>query len=398
MKVFQINICPDLSTGGVMNGIADAVIKNGGKCITACPPKNVCVRDNHYVIGNNIDRKIHIVLGKLIGFEYSMSLRATIKLINKIEREKPDIVHLHNMHSYYINLPVLMNYLAKTKKKVVWTFHDCWPITGHCPHFVSVNCNKWRTGCRSCPLYKQYPYSMIDTAFIKYRQKKKWFARLEHLTIVTPSEWLCSIVQASFLQNKSINVINNGIDLSLFTPAEETYEGFRKYSGKKIVLGVSSRWDYKKGLDVFVQLSEHLTDEYKIVLVGTDEIVDQNLPNCIESIHRTADVGQLARIYSSADVFVNPTREDTFPTVNMEALACGTPVITFDTGGSPEIISEACGVVIKQNDIEALEREVIRICEQKPYNSAMCRQRALKYGKIDKFQEYVDLYKSILQE
>ena len=222
--------------------------------------------------------------------------------------------------------------------------------------------------------------------------KKKYFTGINHCILVTPSQWLADLVKQSFLKGYPVKVINNGIDLSVFKPTES---GFREKYGLedvKIVLGVASGWGKRKGLDVFIELAKRLLDDYRIVLVGTDDNVDKQLPSNIISIHRTQNQKELAEIYTAANVFANPTREDTFPTVNMESLACGTPVVTFRTGGCPEILDETCGSVVDCDDVGALEIEIRRICDEKPYSVEACLARAQKFDMNDRFKEYLDLY------
>jgi glycosyltransferase involved in cell wall biosynthesis len=226
-----------------------------------------------------------------------------------------------------------------------------------------------------------------------WKRKKKWFNSLDDLTIVTPSQWLAGLVEQSFLGKYPVKVIHNGIDLSVFRQMESDFRKKHNLERKKLLLGVAFAWEERKGLDVFVELSRRLDSSYQIVLVGTNEDVDRLLPSNIVSIHRTHNQKELAEIYSVADVFVNPTREDTFPTVNLEALACGTPVITFKTGGSPECVDGHCGCVVPCNDVDALEREIVRICTEKPFTAEDCKARAALFDRDECFSRYVALYR-----
>ena len=307
------------------------------------------------------------------------------------------MLHLHNLHNSYINLPMLFRFIKKNQIPVIWTLHDCWAFTGHCPHFTLNKCDKWKNGCHHCELHREYPKSYVDHSKLMYGLKKKWFCGVENLTIVTPSVWLGNLVKQSFLSDYPVRVIHNGIDLDVFRPTESN---FRKNHGitdkQKILLGVAFDWGMRKGLDVFLSLAERLDPkEYRIVLVGTNEAIDRDLPENIISIHRTHDQKELAEIYSAADVFVNPTREEVLGLVNLEALACGTPGVTFNTGGSPECYDETCGSIVDCDDIDALENEIIRICTVKPYTSEACIKRATKFDKNEKFKEYLDIYENI---
>ena len=231
-----------------------------------------------------------------------------------------------------------------------------------------------------------------------YKLKRKWFTGIENMTIVTPSQWLADLVKESFLKNYQVQVINNGIDLSVFRPTESDFRlQYNIPVFKKVLLGVAFGWGKRKGLDVFEELAKRLDSEkYQIVLVGTDADVDRTLPQNIISIHRTQNQTELAQIYSAADLFVNPTREDTYPTVNMESLACGTPVVSFRTGGSPEILDKTCGSVVSCDDIDALESEIIHMCGTAMYSKNNCLERASSFDMNERFKEYVDLYESIV--
>ena len=228
-----------------------------------------------------------------------------------------------------------------------------------------------------------------------WEHKKKWFTGIQNLTIVTPSRWLAEQVKQSFLKDYPVKVINNGIDLNLFTRTESEFRIRYGCTNKKIVLGVAFGWGKSKGLDVFCALSKRLPEDYQIVLVGTDDKLDAQLPGNVISIHRTQNQCELAEVYSAADVFINPTRGDTFPTVNIESLACGTPVVTFAVGGSPEILDESCGVVVPRDDVDALESAIRYVCEKNPFTQDACIARAKRFDKQDRFQDYIDLYEQI---
>ena len=257
-----------------------------------------------------------------------------------------------------------------------------------------TKCDRWTTGCHDCPYPKKsYPQSYIDTTRMMWKLKKKWFTGIKNCMLVTPSQWLADMVKQSYLRDYPVMVINNGIDLSIFKPTESDFRNRYGLADKKVVLGVAFGWGARKGLDVFIELSRRLPENYRIALVGTDDRIDAMLPANIISIHRTQNQTELAEIYTAVDVFANPTREDTYPTVNMEALACGTPVITFRTGGSPEILDETCGSVVPCDDIDAMEMEIRRICEEKPYSKESCLVRAQLYDMNKRFNDYVQIYK-----
>lgn len=354
------------------------------------------INENEILIGNSFFGLVHRVFAELLGLEGCFSVIPTLKLIKEIKEFKPDIIHLHILHGWYLNFPILFSFLKKYNKPVVWTMHDCWAITGHCPHFEYFKCDKWKTGCKNCPQYRDYPYSRVDSSKFLYNLKKKYFTSIENLTIVTPSQWLADLIGSSYLKNSKIKVINNGIDLSIFKPQKSNFKelnSIEKY--KYLILGVAFEWTEKKGIDIFKKLATDLSEDYKIVLIGTTEADERELPQNIIKVRRTSSKEELASIYASADLFVNPTREDTFPTVNMEALACGTPVLTFKTGGSPEILSDNCGSIVECDDYQKLKNEIKRICENKPFAPSACIERAELFEINDKFQKYVKLYEEM---
>lgn len=397
MKLFQINAVPYGSTGSIMVQLADAARQQGHQvlCTTGFTWKK-CSRPYHFITSNILEKTIHSHLARLTGRIGCFSRGATKRMLKRLDEFEPDVIHLHNLHGWFVNLPMLFDYIRRKNIPVVWTLHDCWAFTGHCPHFDSIGCEKWKTGCHSCPLFRLYPRTYFDCSKTMYRLKKQWFAGVENLTIVTPSRWLADQVKQSFLADYPVQVIHNGIDLRVFSPGGGDVRTSYGLENKHMILGVAYAWDDKKGLDVFLELENQLPEDYRIVLVGTDEHVEQRLPEGIIPIRRTQSREELAELYGAADVFVNPSREDTFPTVNMEALACGTPVLTFDTGGSPEIPDESCGAVVPKNDIHSMEQQIRRICESRPYSKEACVARAAGFSRERAIAQYLSLYGSKL--
>lgn len=396
VKIVEINAGNIGSTGKIMLGIAEIARADGHKVFVCYPDardnRKKTVKDQ-LIIGDRLSRNLHLKCAELTGLNGYFSRLATKKFLKVLDEYKADIIHLHNLHNCYINLPMLFNYIKKNNIPVVWTLHDCWAFTGHCPHFDMIGCDKWKTGCHNCPQYRQYPESCVDRSKKMYKLKREWFTGIENMTIVTPSQWLADLVGQSFLKDYPVKVINNGIDLSVFNPTESNFREKYQIGDKYIVLGVAFGWGKRKGLDVFIELSKRLPENYQIVLVGTDDNVDKQLPGNIISIHRTQNQKELAEIYTAADVFANPTREEVLGLVNIESLACGTPVVTFKTGGSPECIDETCGSVIEKNDIDGMTNEVIRICEKKLYSKEACLKKANSFDMNDRFAEYVNMYK-----
>ena len=393
MKIVQINAtCGIGSTGKICVGISKLLTSNDVENYILCSESNGY--DLGIVCSNKWEIKFQALKSRIFGNYGFTSTVITKRLIRKLDEISPDIVHIHNIHGHNVQLDRLFSYLKKRNVKVYYTFHDCWAFTGYCPHFVMAKCDKWKTGCGKCVLSKKYSW-FFDRSASNYRRKAEALKGLD-MTIITPSDWLGGLVKQSFLKDYPVKVINNGINLDIFRPVDSDFRKKHGLENKKIVLGVSFGWSINKGIDVFIELAKRLPDEYRIVLVGTNEETDKMLPKNIITIHRTNNQNQLAEIYTAADLFVIPTREENYPTVNMEALACGTPVLTFRTGGSPEIIDETCGAVVECDDIDAMEREIIRICEEKLYSKEACIKKAQEFDQNERFKEYVDLYERIV--
>lgn len=395
MRIAQINVtCTAGSTGKICKAIGELLTERGSEsrifhvqarvntesCIPCATPRYI---------------RMQAIKSRLLGNYGYNSRAATKRLIAHLERIQPDIVHLHNLHGHNVHLGLLFRYLKEKKIRIVWTFHDCWAFTGYCPHFTMAGCDKWRTGCGDCPQFHDHSL-LFDRSKRLYQTKKDLFSGLD-MTVVTPSQWLADLAKQSFLGDYPVTVINNGIDLSVFRPRESNFrEKYGIPSERNILLGVAFDWGIRKGLDVFLELADTLDpDKYQIVLVGTNDKVDKRLPSRILSIHRTQNQQELAEIYSAADLFLNPTREDNYPTVNMESLACGTPVLTFRTGGSPEMLDETCGAVVPCDDVEALREQVLRICEEHRFSAESCLKKAQEFDQNKKFKEYIDLYERV---
>lgn len=399
MKVLQINsVCGIGSTGRIATDINRILIEEGHEGYIAYGRKEPLNCSNPIRIGNKLDNYIHVIKTRILDMHGFGSIKATKRFINEIERINPDIIHLHNIHGYYINIELLFKYLKFANKPVVWTLHDCWAFTGHCSYFEYIDCNKWKTMCFDCPQKRNYPASLVkDNSKNNFIKKKELFTSIKNLTIITPSNWLAELVKESFLKIYPVKVINNGIDLEIFKPTKSNFREKYNLKDKFIILGVANIWDKRKGYDYFIELSNQLREDEIIIMVGVTEKQKSKLPNNIIGITRTNNIKELAEIYSASDVFVNPTLEDNFPTTNLEALACGTPVITFNTGGSPESIDEYCGFVVPQKDINAMLEKIMLVKEKgKNYYLSKCVRRAAElYNKDDKFREYIKIYDEI---
>lgn len=397
MRVLQINIRVNKgSVSRITEQIGQVIIAQGWESYIAYGRPSNESKSKLIQIGSYTGVKIHYLLSQLTGRHGLYSIHATKEFVRHIEELKPDIIHLQNIQGYYLNYKVLFNYLNETEIPIVWTMHSCWPFTGKCPHFVAVGCDKWKTECHDCPLKSCYPRSLFfDFSREDYRLKKKLFTANKNLHLVPVSYWLESLVKQSFLKNSDIRVIHNGIDLTVFRPRPRTT------SHKIKILGVASAWNKDKGLYDFFRLRERLdVSDYDITLIGLTPEQLREVPDGIIGIQRTYSLENLAEYYSDADVFVNLTYADTFPTVNLEALACGTPVITYHTGGSPETIDERTGVVVEQGDIDGVVKAIEAwrqlSLEEIKKQRTQCRLRAEdKYERKACFEQYIELYKEI---
>lgn len=394
--LFQINVAANWgSHGRIAEGIGEIVQSHGWDSYIAYgryanPSKSHLIK-----VGGFYDQYLHGARSLLFDRHGLGSKGATWRLIQNIDYVQPDIIQLHNIHGYYLNYPELFDYLSNLDVPVVWTLHDAWPFTGHCAFFDSVHCDRWKSGCYNCPQKGTYPPSILmDRSKRNYEQKRKCFTSLRNLTIVPVSNWLNGLLDESFLKDIPRVCIHNGVDMELFCP-NDMQASFEP--GKKVVLGVNSVWEKRKGLADFAALRSLLDDQYVIVLVGLSRKQISHLPEGVIGIERTNNIQELSAYYSRANVFVNPTYEDNFPTTNLEALACGTPVITYQTGGSPEAIDTDSGVVVHVGDVQALADSIQQVC-QEPKKSETCRKRVEQcFRKEDRYQEYYDLYSSLLK-
>jgi len=362
------------------------------------PTENKFIR-----IGNKWDVYEHILETRLFDNHGFASRRATKKLIKQIEQIKPDVIHLHNIHGYYLNIDILFKFLQQANIPVVWTMHDCWMFTGHCSHFVGVDCYKWKTHCGKCPLYKKYPASwFVDRSHTNFEKKKSLFTSLEKLWLAPVSKWIADFLPDSFMSKYPVKLIYNGVDIKIFRPlsAEVNEETRRKYNieGKFVVLGVAHTWSATKGLDDFIYVSKKADSDFVFVLVGLSEEQIKTLPSNIIGIKRTSNINELVELYSTADVFWNPTYLDTFPTTTLEAMACGTPCVVYNTGGTPEAITKGTGFVMEQGDVlGSLDAFHMIKNNGKAKYSELCRQNIQeRFNKDIQFEKYIKLYESIL--
>ena len=394
MKILQISaFCGQGAPGKIVLGIHN-VLKNQGHQSTIAWGRANSAPDTvpTIQIGKKSDYYAHALYTRLTDRCGFGSVRATRAFLKKLEAIQPDLVQLHMLHGYYINLELLFLYLKEKRIPVIWTFHDEWALTGHCPCFEMIGCEKWKTGCHHCPQRSHHPSSwLVDNSKWNWEKKKELFTSLEKFTVVAPSRWMVKTVQNSFLRDYPVKLIHNGINTEVFKPTQSNVKNRIGAADKKIILGVSSTWVPSKGIADFCELSTILPKEYQIVLVGLSDKQICTLPNSMIGIRRTENQRELAELYTAAQVFLNPTYEDNYPTTNLEALACGTPVVTYQTGGSVESVEESGhGAVVSKGDVTALADAIESVTGQKRTTPLY------RCSELEKYQEYIMLYKEIL--
>lgn len=403
-KLFQINITANWgSHGKITEGIGQMVQSKGWESYIAYGRWFNESSSHLYHIGSDLDEKIHGLSTRILDNHGLMSRRATKRLVHYIESIQPDIIHLHNIHGYYLNYPILFDFLSSYNKPVVWTLHDCWAYTGHCAHYMYVGCEKWKSHCADCPQKSAYPRSFLrDNSYRNFEKKRAAFSSLNSLVLVPVSRWLDGELQSSFLKDIDRRLVYNGIDTSTFHIAEDTDAIKQRYHippRNKMILGVASNW-YHKGLEDFISLSQSIEDNYSIVLVGLNDKELKSIPKNIIGIKRTENVKELCKLYSAANVLFNPTWEDNFPTINLEAMACGTPVVTYATGGAAESIDTLTGAAIERGDLAAAISKIQNICQApKSRFSTPCRKRIEKhFTDHEMCKNYFELYQELLSE
>ena len=364
MKVLIINVvCGIKSTGRICTDIATELEKQGHEVKIIYGRDNVPMEYERFAkkVGTDLDVKVHVALSRISDSAGFHSTIYTRRLIEWIKEYNPDVINLHNIHGYYINVEVLFKYLRTCGKRVIWTLHDCWPFTGHSALCDGDDCEKWIEGCSNCPQKGEYPKSLVDKSTRNWNKKKANFCDIPNLIITTPSRWMKDNVEKSFLSRYPCEVINNGVDIDIFKPsAGKIFRDKYGLDDKYIVLGVSTAWGHKKGYEDFLQLASMLDNGYKVVLVGVeDKLKIDSVPNLL-TLGRTSSIQELAEIYSAANVFVNLTYCDTYPTVNLEARACGLPIITYNTGGSPEAAGKDA-LVVEKADLCSIAKRVVEL-------------------------------------
>lgn len=401
MKVVQINSsCGSGSTGKICAAISNLLdsyeIEN---YIFYSGFKKSTFR-NGVLINTKADIRLHQGLSRLFGDQGWHSNCSTKKLVKTLKEIDPDVIHLHNLHGYYLNMDVLFDYLSKANKPVVWTLHDCWGFTGHCSYFTAAKCDRWKTHCRTCPQKRAYPYSLFfDRSSELFNRKSKLYRAVPSITVTTVSNWLAEQVKESaLLSGREVHVIQNGINTKVFMPTERlsNINGIPIYD-RKVVLGVANNWGPRKGLRDFIELRKHLSDDYLIVLVGLSDTQKKELPRNIIGLGRTDHVQQLVELYSTADVYVNPSVEETFGLTTIEAMACGTPSVVYNSTASPELICGDTGRIVEPHDIEGLQRCIIEITGKgkAQYSRACMDHVRTNFSESIGYEKYIALYRKL---
>lgn len=407
-KLLQINpvLRVSTSTGRIMQEIGELAMHHGWESYIAYSKGRDGLREcqSHRVpVGCKCDILWHGVETRLFDRHGLASSAATRTLTRQINEIRPDIIHIHNIHGYFLNYKILFDYLSRCGIPVIWTIHDCWLYTGHCYYYSYVGCNKWQTGCEHCPQKKEFPSSLFfDRSRKNYEDKKRAFTSMpkDKLIIVPVSKWIRGEMQKSFLNGYEYRVIHNGINTDVFN-IRDTQNVRTKYKlgNKHVLLGVASIWSKEKGLDDFIKMAHALEEDEVIVLVGIKPEEMKKLPGNIVGIARTENINELAELYSAADAFINPTWQDNYPTVNMESISCGTPVVTYRTGGSIEAVTESTGYIVTQGDIKGLldAARTIRKAGKLHYQQ-LCRKYALEhFNKEDRYADYIRLYDELTE-
>ncbi len=404
-KLLQLNpvIRESTSTGKIMREIGEKAISAGWESYIAYSGARDGIRPHSsklVPVGNRLDLLWHWLATRLFDAHGLASKRATRRLIARIREIDPDIIHIHNIHGYFLNYPELCAYLAASGKPVIWTVHDCWLYTGHCYHYSSAGCSRWQTECHDCPCKTRFPASYgLDRSRRNFRLKKRWFTSIPNFTLVVVSEWMKQELSRSFLSAVPCRCIHNGIDTSVFSPDGKTElpDGI-PVKAPVYYLAVASIWLPEKGLKDLAELAAMLAPDEQLVMVGKmTESQKHSLPKGVVTIERTSNVETLVRLYSGATALVNPTWQDNYPTVNLESISSGTPVVTYRTGGSVESVVPETGFIVEQGDVKGLYGRLQEIRKQDRESwRRSCRAYALRhFDKRAALDEYLKLYESL---
>lgn len=400
-KLLQINVTANWgSTGKIAESIGLVAQMRGWEIYMAHGSRYVCRSQMKSIqIGSKLDEFIHFGQGLFLDNHGLASKGATKRFLEQVDVIRPDIVHLHNIHGYFLNYPMLFEYLKKKQIPVVWTLHDCWAFTGHCCHFILVQCEKWKKeGCHNCQRKSAYPKSYVDRSQRNYHLKKQIFSSLNKVVVVSVSQWLKANVDQSFLSFYPGRVIYNGIDTTVFKFTANTIKKDLGIEDKYLLIGVATAWSDTKGLKDYYKLAKILPSNFQIVLIGLSPKQIKELPVGIIGINRTNNQQELVQYYSAADIVLNLSYAETFGLTTVEGFACGTPSIVYNATASPELIKEGTGIIVAPGDIDGVKKAVLKLIQRgKNYYSANCRQWAeQQFDKTKCFEQYVELYNDLI--
>jgi putative colanic acid biosynthesis glycosyltransferase len=389
-------VCGKGSTGRIITDMYHHLQSHGHSCRIAYGRGSHPDDINAYRIGTNKDVYVHALCSRLSDKAGFYSTLATFKLIEDIQAFEPDIIHLHNLHGYYLNVRILFDFLKSYNKPVVWTLHDCWAFTGHCVHFAFAQCDKWKTGCYDCKEKHRYPSSwLLDRSRQNYNQKKETFLGLRKMTIITVSDWLKDMVKQSFLNVYPARRIYNGIDSDVFHHTQSEIKHRMGIDKKWLVLSVSDGWDERKGFDDILKVAKLAPKNWAFVIVGLKPKQIKQLPSNVIGMERTWNVQELVELYSAADVFLNLSKEETFGLVTVEALACGSPAVVYNSTASPELVDDSCGVVIPMGDIEGVVTALKKMENSQRYKEENCCARSQLFSVNKTMAEILALYEEL---
>ncbi|MCL1854931.1 MAG: glycosyltransferase [Clostridia bacterium] len=423
MRVAHINVTATLSTGGIAADISRVLMERGHKALVAFARGYYPVGVPWLRIGNQAEQAWHLLWARAADRAGFAGRLGTQKLVRKLSAYQPDIVHLHNLHGYYLHLPTLFRWLEKTGVPVVWTLHDCWAYTGHCAYYTMApgdasraegrthrrattrGCDRYKRGCGHCPQKRAYPRSIgLDQSARNWREKRSLENKLRRLWLAVPSHWLAEEVRKSFLRDYPVYVLPNGIDMTVFRPCEDLdflrdvakKHRLDEQDGRHMLLSVASVWDARKGLEDFYELSRLLGDEYCILLVGLTSRQRDQLPKNIVGVGRTENLRELCALYTAADLYISLSHEETMGMTLLEAMACGTQVLCYDATALPESVTDQVGAVAPVGNIAVVAETVKRLCDA-PKDAAACRRHAETYDKDKRYLAYVRLYEELLR-
>lgn len=394
------SVCGVRSTGRICTDLAQMLEAKGHQVKIAYG--RMAVPEVHqkyaYRIGSDRDVKLHGLKARLWDASGFGSIAATKRFIRWVKEYDPDLIHLHNIHGYYLNVELLFQYLRSCGKPILWSFYDCWSFTGHCAHFDYNGCQKWQKGCSKCRFSQEYPKSFLDRSAANYEKKRKLFTGIPNLQLIVPSKWMAKMVSQSYMKDYPCHVLPNGIDVAQFVASDGDVREKYGIGEKSLVLGVSSVWQKMKGLTHINDLAQKLPKEkYAILLVGGGEDKEPIDPSILR-VHHTDSIDALCRIYTAADVFINPTLQETQGLTTVEAFACGTPAVVFNAGGAAECVDDTCGIIVPKDDTNALQAAIEKVCREKPFKAEACRKKAEAYDKNVCYQAFMALYDELCSQ